>query len=598
MASSYTNIQQYRDPGQVDLSSTFSAQSYKQNNYDVNTNAIQQLANKYVGTDLLRDIDKQYLGERLATLTNYVQQAGALDWSRKSVADEVGNYIGEALDQNVMAGIASTQRYRKHQMEMEELKKKNPELYAIQNDLASTIDLNRYLNSGQLGDMYQQQEYKPFTDTNKLVLEGLPKLKEFMIDVVYTDDRQPVLVKKTEEMVPGNEPNLLVKVEKHEVLSEEEAGKYMTLILGTKGMDQLAIDGMYKYRNNTSDEVRAEYKNKLTAEIENYKTASKNFDVQSAGKSDVEKAKLSALSTQASQQANRLGERLSGIDKVDKNTLASLMHANDYTSNWSKLLSFDRVVDWKYDDKNLRLAERNDSLAQKQWEKDFQEDKFKAETKWKQKNYDLDLAKALGDGNIAIEDGKPVPVIGKGGNSGVTETSNPDNLTDGEKPRDVLAEDVMENYSIAFNKAKDDTSVYVKELMSKDSGRKILQEHYGNITDKDADRLVYAMMRGTPEAQKTLNNLRGVMSKSASGALALESIKNSISAHRQKERMKPLLEDALKGVNDITRTVMKADNIDKEFYGLSGKIVGKNGNLTDGSYIGKDFDQLNTQEKL
>lgn len=580
MASSYTNIQQYRDPGQVDLSSTFSAQSYKQNTYDSTTSNIQKLVNQYVGTDLLRDVDKQYLGERLNTLVSYVNNAGTLDWSRKSVADEVGNYIGEALDQNVMAGVASTQRYRKHQMEMEELKKKNPELYATQNDWASTRDLNRYLNSGQLGDIYRQDSYNPYTDVNKLITAGLPALKEYGVEVKYTKDGNP----------------LLTRIDKHEVLTEQESANFLNLILGERGSIQLGIDGMYKYKDSTPDQVKSEYKNHISNQMNALKTEANNYNILKTGLTDSEKAYNQQKSQTLTEQANQLKDYYNKVDSLDKDTVAASLYTDSYKNNWSKLLSFDRVVDWKIDERGFQVAKENADQKQKEWENTFNQNKFLADQQWKQKSYELDLAKAMGDGKISLDsNGNPTPSTSNSSNEGVTTTSNGTALNE---QKTITAEDVYNNYSQAWIDARDATTAYVKELKSTEKGQNILKEHYGNIAEEDSEKLVFAMMRGDKASQLRLSGIRDVMNKNETGKTALQAIENSISAYRQKERMRPLLDDALKGVNDITKTVMKADNIDKEFYGLSGKIVGKSGKLIDGSYIGKDFDQLNTQEKL
>ena len=154
MATAFS-INQYRDPGHVDMSATFKAQTYKQQLYDTNVAQTQQLINQYAGVDLMRDVDQKYLGERLNTLVNYVNQSGAQDWSRRSIANEVSNYIGQALDENVMAGIASTQRYRKQMSEIEDIKKNKPDLYSSQNEWFATRDLQRYLTSDKTRNKYK-----------------------------------------------------------------------------------------------------------------------------------------------------------------------------------------------------------------------------------------------------------------------------------------------------------------------------------------------------------------------------------------------------------------------------------------------------------
>lgn len=581
MASAYTQIYEYKDPIQLDISSTLGkAATYKQGLYDTNSSQIQQLVNQYVGTDLLRDVDQKYLGDRLKTLTNYINQSGAMDWSRRSVFDDVSSYVGQALDANVMAGVASTQRFRKHQLQMDDLRKNKPELYSVQNDWMATRDFDRYMSSGQLGDMYKQGSYVPFEDVNKLIKDGLPMLKEHGVEVEYTSDGNP----------------LLMRIGKHDVLTEQKTSNFLNLILGEKGNTQLSIDGLYKYRNKSEEDVKTEYKGTIQNQIQQLNEQSRNFRVLQAGKTDAEKAVYQKKAEEYQSQANKLVDFSKNIDNLDKDSITSNMYVGEFKQKWSKLLAFDRVTDWKIDDRNFQIAKRNDDLVHKQWEREFNEDKFVAEQNWKQKDYNLEMAKAMGDGKVSLDaDGNPIPVSASTSSSGITTTSNGTAL---DEPKTVLAEDVQANYSQAWIDARDSTTSYINELRKTESGKNILREHYGNLADGDAVKLAYAMMRGTKDSQIRLSALRDVMNKSETGRSALGAIDNAIVAHRQKEKMKPLLDDALKGITDITKTVMKADNIGGEFYGLSGKIINRDGKLTDGTYIGQDFDNLNSQQKL
>ena len=72
MATYGNSIYQYADPTQVDISMLGKAVQFKQQNYDANTMNVQNLVNQYLNMDLARDVDKNYLGERLQTLVNYV----------------------------------------------------------------------------------------------------------------------------------------------------------------------------------------------------------------------------------------------------------------------------------------------------------------------------------------------------------------------------------------------------------------------------------------------------------------------------------------------------------------------------------------------
>ena len=147
MATAY-KIDTYRDPVQLDISSTLGkASTYLQQNYDVNTMQTQQLINQYSNTDLLKDIDKEYLGDRLKSIVNYINESGTRDWSRKNITNEIQSYVSSAIDDKVLNAVASTKSYRKQIEEIENIKKTKPELWSLQNQEFATADLNRYLSS-------------------------------------------------------------------------------------------------------------------------------------------------------------------------------------------------------------------------------------------------------------------------------------------------------------------------------------------------------------------------------------------------------------------------------------------------------------------
>ena len=580
MATAFTQVYQYARPDNVDISILGKAQTYKQQLYDTNVAQTQQLINQYAGVDLMRDVDQKYLGERLNTLVNYVNQSGAQDWSRRSIANEVSNYIGQALDENVMAGIASTQRYRKQISEIEDIKKNKPDLYSSQNEWFATRDLQRYLTSNKIGDTYRAGSYIPYTDVNKLITENLPKLKEFMVDVKWTSDGQP----------------LLTRLDKHEVLTQEEASKYVNLLIGDKGSTQLAIDGIYKYKNYGDDELKNLYKTNINNEIKFINDQAGTYNVLQAGKTEAEKKLLRSRSEQLKQQANELEGFSKSIDKLDRDSISSQMHSTSFKKQWSNLLSFDRVTDWKIDDRNFQIAKRNDDLAYKEWQMNFEQDKFMADQLWKEKNYELEKIKALSKGEIAT-DGDGNPIINTAySNQGINTTSTPTEPEEGNKT--ILAEDVYNNYSQAWQEATEATKNYIQELQSTEKGRKILKEHYGNLSEGDSSKLAWAMMRGDKDSQLRLSNLKEIMNSSETGREALSKIQNSISAYRQTKQMDIDLDNAKKGMEKMIKTVMSSDNLNGEFFGLDQQIIDKNGKLAKGTYLGKDYDKLTSQEKL
>lgn len=591
MATAYTQIYQYRDPEKLSISDTLGkAATYKQNLYDANTTAMQQLINQYAGIDLIKDIDKQYLGERLSTLTNYINQAGAMDWSRKSIFNDVSHYVGQALDTNVMNAISSTQALMKQNAEIEQKKKDGK--YGVANEWLAKAGLEDYLKSNKVGDIYRPGQYFDYVDTDKKIMEALPKLKEFMIDVKWTSDGNP----------------LLVSMEEHEVLTKEEASKYLDLALGEDGKRQLSINGLYNFRNTNEVTLKETYKSEINKNVEILNKKAKDLEIMAIGKPKEQKEKFLNYSKSLKDQASEYKNHEKNIDKLDKNTIASNIYLNEYKNKWADLLSYDKVTDWKIDDRNFRLAERNDKLSHQAWEEKFNEDKFLAEQDWKKKQYNLDMAKALsGDNPISVdENGNPIPNTGGNGSSssqGITKTSNPTKT--GENGGNVImAEDVYQNYSDSYNDAIEKTKEFVDLLKSSDRGQELLRKHYGNISEsKDVQKLVWAMMRGDKASQLKLQavskgfNIPNADGTESVGQKALRAINNSISAYRQRESLNGDLVKAQEGIANQIPKILKAD-VKGGIYGFSGKIIDGNGKLIDGTYLGSNYNNLTDQQKI
>lgn len=577
MASSFTSVYQYGRPEQLDISNLVKATTYKQDTYNQNTTEMQQLVNQYAGTDLLRDVDKNYLGNRLSTLVDYVNNTGTLDWGNKNVFNEVSNYVSKAIDSNVISAVSSTQQFRKHQANMEDLKKNKPDQYSAQNDWMASRDINRYLESDKVGDTYKQGSYVPYTDTNKLIMDNLKVLEKHGIQTTFTSDGNP----------------LLTRIDKHEVLTENEANQYLGLILGAKGTQQLAIDGMYNYRGENLETLASTYENMLENNAKSLDSLAKTAEVLKVGKTADEKKKMDSFIANYSEQANAIrADKKKGMT-MDKDQLAATIHTNSYKSNWSKMLAFDNVVDWKIDDRNFNIAKRNDDLLHKEWERDFQQNKFTVDQFWKQKDYDLEVMKAMSKGEVTMDaDGNPIMgsgvAAGYGNANGIVETSNPTELGEASI---MTAEDIQKNYSRDFVDAKNEVSKEIAKLKTTESGRNKLKSVYGNLAEGDSEKLVYEMMRGGKESQIKFNRISEMMGEGARNA-----VQKSIVSYRQVRKMDAHFDNMEKGLGDLAEKVMMSDN--KSFYGLDQQVIGKDGKVTQGSYIGKDFNKLTQQERL
>ena len=412
MASAY-QIDTYRDPAKVDLSSTFQAQSYKQQNYDINTQQTQQLINQYAGTDLLKDVDKEYFGQRLNTLVNFVNQSGTRDWSRKSISDQIQNYVSTSLDKNVMNAIASTQSFRKQQAEIEDIKKNKPDQYSMQNEWFATQDLQRYLSTKEVGDTYHAQSYVPYTDVKKAILDNADKLKEFGIEY-YTNP------------IGGN--SYFTKVGSFEKIDPEKAKEYLSTIMDAKVMNQLYIDGQYSYKDTKPEAIQEKYKSRLDSYDKVYSERLTELKTLSLGATRDKKAEYQNAISTLENNRNELNKQRN--QELSPQAAADYLYRSDFENKWTGFLSFNRLKDYKIDDSGFKIKQHMDDISLKNRDYNQRINEFK----YKVMNDQADRAQNDAQFNAKMEvDGYKKNADGSysfigSPNSGITPTDVPKEL--------------------------------------------------------------------------------------------------------------------------------------------------------------------------
>ena len=567
MATAFTQIYQYRDPVQLDISNTLGkAATYKQNLYDSNTAAIQQLVNQYAGTDLLREIDQNYLGDRLKTLTNYINQAGAMDWSRRSVFNDVSNYVGQALDSNVMAGIASTQRYRKHQVEMDDLKKNKPDLYAVQNDWMATRDLQRYLTSNQLGDVYRQGSYVPYTDVKKELLENSKYLKDFGVET-YLDSSDGNVYFKT--------------IKTGERLTKEKANQYIDLVLGEKGKTQLMIDGIYNYRGVSDDQLKSEYGKYIDNIADTYSKSAKALRLQAVNSPK-------NLKDQFLNEANYLdklsNETISSKGLLtDRDSIASNLYLNRFKQQWSNMLSFDRIKDWKIDDSGMQVAKfqqqvRQDNISNQFKVAELEMDKQKMALEQTKIAADL-IGKGLkmdANGNI-VED---LTSARNPSNQGITVTRESKILEETEM---TPALQVFSDYDTAYGNAiKDGSENLIKTLNDPQNAQ--LRKALG-FEGKDARYIINSMIVNPNAYNKLLSHL---------DANTQDLIRTAQGAYKEKENVNKIVEPIYKDVQRISNGIYNSPDDSNSFKNNMNLFQGGMSIDDKGNLIQKDVRRSNS----
>lgn len=468
--ATYNSIDTFRDPSQIDILSTLGkAQTYLQQNYDTNVQETQSLINQYLGTDLLRDVDQKYLTERLGTLVEYVNQAGTRNWTKKSVAKEIQGYIGQAIDENVMAAIASTQSYRKQRAEIDHYKKAGKGEWSLQNEWMATQDLARYMSSGQVGDYYRAGTYTPYRDVSKKILDNIKVLKEHGVDYVPF----------SQEYGSGG---FFRMVGTREVLSPAKVQQYLGAILDTSDMNQLYIDGMYSLKDKSTDEIKTMYKDLYETRnkaIDN-SIADLKLELGNATKKedkDILNRKIEALKEEKSSNDLNMSKELS------RENLVSSYYSQRFFDNYSNFLSFNRVKDWKVDDSMFQLYKEQNRQAEAEARLKFDYDKLNIETNLAEQRLQMDMLKAGvkkdATGKIVMDPSSPFSGVGDGEIPGVAVVDLNNDLSVEENPN--IVGDNISRFNDAYAKLNGPTTYgTLRRIVNSDPELKAM---YGGQSD-------------------------------------------------------------------------------------------------------------------
>lgn len=468
--ATYNSIDTFRDPSQIDILSTLGkAQTYLQQNYDTNVQETQSLINQYLGTDLLRDVDQKYLTERLGTLVEYVNQAGTRNWTKKSVAKEIQGYIGQAIDENVMAAIASTQSYRKQRAEIDHYKKAGKGEWSLQNEWMATQDLARYMSSGQVGDYYRAGAYTPYRDVSKKILDNIKVLKEHGVDYVPF----------SQEYGSGG---FFRMVGTREVLSPAKVQQYLGAILDTSDMNQLYIDGMYTLKDKSTDEIKTMYKDLYETRnkaIDN-SIADLKLELGNATKKedkDILNRKIEALKEEKSSNDLNMSKELS------RENLVSIYYSQRFFDNYSNFLSFNRVKDWKVDDSMFQLYKEQNRQAEAEARLKFDYDKLNIETNLAEQRLQMDMLKAGvkkdATGKIVMDPSSPFSGVGDGEIPGVAVVDLNKDLSVEENPN--IVGDNISRFNDAYAKLNGPTTYgTLRRIVNSDPELKAM---YGGQSD-------------------------------------------------------------------------------------------------------------------
>lgn len=312
-------------------------QNAMQQKFDVNLAKIDDLIAKVSSVPLVRDQDKQYLGDRLQGLLSMVDANSKVDLTDNTVARQITNYISTAIDDNVKTQISNSKKIYQFNSDIEDIKEKKPENYNAANHAyaLSKGNFDAYMagDSDKLGTL----NYSPYSDVTKTALDKIKELKEIRGEQKIS-------------MPDPNNPGMLIE-RTIKGLTQEEIFQYMPNILTSKENEQLKINGWAKYKDNIQEANTA---------VDSYKEASikridENIEAEKVKKDNTaltesDRAEAKARYDSYQQQKKVMVENFSGLKKDDPESLGYFLEKESWKRGIADMAQAKWSVEAKKDD--------------------------------------------------------------------------------------------------------------------------------------------------------------------------------------------------------------------------------------------------------
>lgn len=354
MANFLSEKQQYNkiiDPVNINLVNT--VLSAKQGKFDQGVATIDSALSELGRIDgmLLRDKDREYLANNVKSLLDVVNNSGKLDLSKSGVTRNIQSQIKSALDSTVINAVSQSGKIRSFETEIAEKRKSKPELYSDDNYqyALKNAGVQKYLNgeSDEVGAL----RYDDYIDAPKVLDESVAKWAK---DFGY----------KT-EFVQGDTSQLVYANAEKKVLTKNDIINKLKTSLDPKISKQLQINSDAYYSKRPEGQILIDatnYYNKQNSEID-----AKLLEIK-AEKASATTARKVELENNEKYYTDLKKENSKKLEDKDFDNIYQKyeIYTTDLFDNIADNYDRDEVVDIKYNDSNLKIAQFNSDIEYKQ----------------------------------------------------------------------------------------------------------------------------------------------------------------------------------------------------------------------------------------
>ena len=271
----------------------------KQALYNQGIQRIQSQVDSVAGLDIVRDVDKSYLQSKMTNLGDNLRFVAAGDFSDFQLVNSVGGMVNQvAKDPNITNAVSSTRNYRKGNQQMEEAIKEGKSSPSNEWDFQTRA--GQWLNSEDIRQTFSGG-YRPYTD---IVKHGIEILKALTKSESITEN--PFAVDTSGNIIKGEDglPILSDAIVRRELsgVSPEQVRQALLTGLSPADLQQLEIDGRYKYANYTGEQFASELYSGYKSQYDDLISKRKSYADSVQGTTDI-------------QERNALLNSVSNIDK-------------------------------------------------------------------------------------------------------------------------------------------------------------------------------------------------------------------------------------------------------------------------------------------
>ena len=377
---------------------------FKQNQYNQGVAQAQSAIDNVAGLPIGRDIDKQYLQQKLQSITTKVNQLGSKpDFSDQRISGSITSAASAIANDSVLqSAVASTLNYKKQLNNLEEAKK------AGKSGSANEWDFQRQAAAWQNGTNPGESfngSYTPYRDVRKKALEVL---KDLTKDSSITDDA--LTIDSSGKVVLSD----AIQRTKLGGLSPQRLKAAIATSLDADDMHQLSIEGNYNYSNKSPEQLAQTITASHKADLDNIDEKINTIRAKAEGVADGgEKTRL------LSQVGDLVKEResvekdnqdyMDMIAKGNTNGASANYYTTNFLRNFSNSFSY-KDVSQTYENNpmaQIQMERNKMEISAKQWQAKYDQDNLQFSATYEQKERhhktETDISTgAYGKVNLAI----------------------------------------------------------------------------------------------------------------------------------------------------------------------------------------------------